>query len=68
MATRKSRTKAPHDLLKDMLHDVNQKLHAITDVIATVQAHGDLYDEHLELTRRAKKLAKEAHTKLKDAK
>ncbi len=57
--------KASHDLLKEMLADVNKSLKAIADVIATVQTHGDMTDEHITLAKSAKKLAKEAHSQIK---
>ena len=56
-------TAKPHDLLKDMLADVNAKLHAIGETLLEMQAHGDLHDDHVELARKAKDLAGEAHAK-----
>ncbi len=59
--------KRTHDLLKELLADVNAKLHAIGDVIATMPTHGDLHDDHVKLAKAVKKLAKETHAKVKAA-
>jgi pantothenate synthetase len=66
MAKTKS-TKASHDVLKEMLTDVNAKLKVIGDVIANMPAHGDLHDDHVDLAKKAKKLAKETHSMVKAA-
>lgn len=54
-----------HDLLKEMLEDVNDKLRAIGEVVAEMQTHGDLHDDHVDLAKAAKKLAKETHATVK---
>jgi len=54
-----------HDLLKELLEDVNAKLHAIGEVVADLQTHGDLRDDHVDLAKAAKKLAKETHATVK---
>jgi hypothetical protein len=68
-ATRKSKgvAKRTHDVLQEMLSDVNAKLHAIGDVIANMPSHGDLRDDHVKLAKAVKKLAKETHSKVKAA-
>ncbi len=66
MAKTKS-TKASHDVLKEMLSDAHTKLKAIRDVIANMPTHGDLHDDHVDLAKAVKKLAKEAHSKVKAA-
>lgn len=66
MAKTKS-SKASRDVLKEMLTDVNAMLDAIGDVIANMPTHGDLHDDHVNLAKRVKKLAKETHAKVKDA-
>jgi hypothetical protein len=63
----KGRAKRTHDMLKEMLSDVNAKLHAIGDVIANMPTHGDLHDDHVKLAKAVKKLAKETHSKVKEA-
>lgn len=60
--------KRTRDVLKEMLSDVNATLHAIGDVIANLPAHGDLHDDHVQLAKAVKKLAKETHSKVKAAK
>jgi hypothetical protein len=57
-------TPAKHDMLREMLADVNAKLHAIGETILEMQAHGDMHDEHVELARKARDLAGEAHAKV----
>lgn len=52
-----------HDLLKEMLADVNAKFEAIGEMLLEMQGHGDLHDDHVELARKAKDLAGEAHAK-----
>jgi predicted glycoside hydrolase/deacetylase ChbG (UPF0249 family) len=63
----KAAAKPAHDILKEMLADVNAMLDAIGNVIANLPSHGDLHDDHVELAKSAKKLAKEAHAKVKAA-
>lgn len=53
-----------HDMLREMLADVNAKLHAIGETILEMQAHGDMHDEHVNLARKAKDLAVDAHAKV----
>lgn len=53
-----------HDMLREMLADVNAKLHAIGETILEMQAHGDMHDEHVNLARKAKDLAVDAHEKV----
>lgn len=53
----------PHDLLKEMLADINAKFDALGEMLLEMQGHGDLHDEHVELARKAKDLAGEAHAK-----
>jgi len=64
MAKTKS-AKASRDVLKKMLSDVHTTLNAIGDVIANMPAHGDLHDDHVDLAKAVKKLAKETHSKMK---
>ena len=59
--------KRTHDVLKEMLSDVSATLHAIGNVIANMPAHGDLHDDHVELAKAVKKLAKETHSRVKAA-
>lgn len=66
MAKTKS-TKTPHDLLKEMLSDAHAKLEAIGEVIANMPSHGDLHDDHVDLAKAVKKLAKETHSMVKAA-
>ncbi len=54
-------------LLSRMLADANAKLHAIGAMIVEMQAHGDLQDEHVEMAKAARKLAKRAHADAKAA-
>ncbi len=54
-----------HDLLKELLEDVNAKLRAIGEMALEMQAHGDLHDDHVNLAKSAKKLAKETHSTVK---
>ena len=53
-----------HDMLREMLADVNAKLHAIGETILEMQAHGDMQDDHVNLARTAKDLAVETHAKV----
>lgn len=53
------------DLLKEMLEDVNAKLDAIGEMVADMQTHGDLRDDHVDLAKATKKLAKETHAQVK---
>ena len=64
----KGAAKRTHDMLKEMLSDVKTKLGVIGDVMASMPTHGDLHDEHIELAKAVKKLAKETHSKVKAAK
>lgn len=50
-----------HDLLRELLADVNAKLHTVAEVLVAMQAHGDLHDDHVDLAKSAKTLANEAH-------
>ena len=54
-------------LLSRMLADATAKLHAIGAMVLEMQAHGDLKDEHVELAKAARKLAKRAHVDAKTA-
>jgi pantothenate synthetase len=58
---------ASRDILKEMLSDVHAKLDAIGDVIANLPTHGDLHDDHVDLAKRVKKLARETHSVVKAA-
>ncbi len=53
------------DLLKEMLEDVNAKLDAIGEMVADMQTHGDLRDDHVDLAKATKTLAKETHAQVK---
>jgi hypothetical protein len=66
-ASAKGASKSTRDALREMLSDVNETLHAIGDVIENMPTHGDLHDDHVELAKTAKKLAKETHAKVKAA-
>ena len=66
MARTKS-TKTSHDILKEMLSDAHDKLMAIRDAITNMPTHGDLRDEHVDLAKAVKKLAKETHSRVKAA-
>jgi phosphoketolase len=59
--------KRAHNMLKEMLSDVKAKLNAIGEVIANMPTHGDLHDEHIELAKSVKKLAKQTHSRVRDA-
>jgi hypothetical protein len=63
----KGTAKRARDVLKEMLTDVNTTLMAIGDVIENMPTHGDLHDDHVQLAKAAKKLAKETHVKVKAA-
>lgn len=56
-------TARSHDLLKEMLADINAKFEALGEMLLEMQGRGDLHDEHVELARKAKHLAGEAHAK-----
>jgi hypothetical protein len=66
MAKTKS-TKASRDILKEMLSSVHATLNAIGDMIENLPTHGDLHDDHVDLAKTVKKLAKETHAKVKAA-
>ena len=53
-----------HDMLREMLADVNAKLQAIGETILAMQAHGDMQDDHVNLAKTAKDLAVETHAKV----
>jgi pantothenate synthetase len=59
--------KASRDALKSMLSEVHAKLSAIGVLIANMPTHGDLHDDHVDLAKSVKKLAKEAHSLVKTA-
>ena len=71
-AAKPAAKKAPADpdrgtLLSRMLADATAKLHAIGAMVLEMQAHGDLHDEHVEMAKAARKLAKRAHVDAKTA-
>jgi pantothenate synthetase len=50
-----------------MLSEVHEKLNAIGALIANMPTHGDLHDDHVDLAKSVKKLAKETHSLVKTA-